>query len=50
MSVIKLNQDIESVEQQLKQLETAICAPIERIEQKKKLERKIKKLRQILDN
>lgn len=44
MSALKIKRDIELLKQQLNELEANISDPIERIEQKKQLEREIKKL------
>ncbi len=44
MSTLKIQIDIELLEQELNELEINILDPIERIEQKKQLEREIKKL------
>lgn len=44
MSIAKINKNIESLEKQLEEIETNIFDPIERLEHKKQLERKIKKL------
>ncbi len=44
MSALKIKRDIKLLEQQLNELEANISDPIERIEQKKQLEREIKKL------
>jgi hypothetical protein len=46
MSILKIKRDIEFLEKQLNELDVVIPDPIERIEQKKELERKIKKLKQ----
>ena len=44
MSVLKITRNIELLEKQLNEIEASISDPIERIEQKKQLEREIKKL------
>lgn len=44
MSTLKLKKDIELLENKLSEIEANISDPIERIEQKKQLEREIKKL------
>ncbi len=46
MSIIKIQRDIKLLEQQLEKLNIEISDPIERIEQKKQLEKKINKLKQ----
>jgi hypothetical protein len=46
MSILKIQRDIELIERQLEKIELEISDPIERIEQKKQLERKINKLKQ----
>lgn len=46
MLISKLKKDIELLKKQLNEIETNISDPIERIEQRKLLERKIKKLEQ----
>ncbi|BAZ43690.1 hypothetical protein NIES4102_06910 [Chondrocystis sp. NIES-4102] len=46
MSVSKIQRDIELLEKQLSELPSKISDPIERLEQKKLLEKKIKKLTQ----
>lgn len=46
MSILKLKKDIELLEKQLKEIDPKISDPIERIEQKKQLEKKIRKLKQ----
>jgi len=45
MSVIKIEQDIKLLEEELKKIDTAIIDPIERNEHQKELERKLKKLK-----
>ena len=44
MTVLKIKRDIDLLEKQLNEIEINIADPIERIEHKKQLERKIKKL------
>ena len=45
MSISKITRDIESLEQELKEIDVTISDSIERIEYKKQLERKIRKLK-----
>ena len=45
MSIFKREKDIKLLQQQLNNLENNIYDPIERIERKKQLERKIRKLK-----
>lgn len=45
MSVAKIKRDIKLIENKLIELDTTIADPIERNEQKKELEKKIKRLR-----
>lgn len=46
MSVFKIAKDLEILEKQLREIENKVSDPIERLEQKKQLEKKIKKLEQ----
>ncbi|BAZ43688.1 hypothetical protein NIES4102_06890 [Chondrocystis sp. NIES-4102] len=47
MSVLKIARDIKLLEKQLKEIETQVSDPIERLEHKKLLEKKIKKLERL---